>query len=563
MSESNNQQLGDGQDNLGQALKSSTEALRNSVSKSTIDTAKTGVKAGKSASDIATGTASAGPWGTIISAAWSMRHTLYRIIVFICLTILFFVVAVVSLPSIVFNKNNAENLYAACEELSADIYDCVASGYAQSLAEVEKIIEEGGYDYEFSMDALINYGHESPDYDVYYILAAYSASMEQKNTSVENMIQKLYDVAPEMFPVTYVEKQRQITTDDGNGNVKTETIFYVECTIHPFDVSVVLKAFEINLEAQYGQFGITYAQAIEHMTEALHNTLYGSVEGGDIPPLTDDELIKFLNSLNCSPARKELIKTGLSLVGRVPYFWGGKSGPGWNDEWNTPKLVTAAGSNTTGTLRPYGLDCSGFTDWVYKTALGQGLAAGSSNQWHASIAISESELQPGDLGFMAEPGSVSVNHVLIYAGKGNNGELLWVHCSSGTGVVLNSPSYVKYFRRVKEIDLDTFIPPQEQIGEPISTITVDVTHYCSCSKCCGINASGITASGKKVTSGMVAMSTEYPFGTQIMINGTLYTVEDRGSAIQGNRVDIYVATHDEALRLGRYQTEAQIYRLGR
>lgn len=97
------------------------------------------------------------------------------------------------------------------------------------------------------------------------------------------------------------------------------------------------------------------------------------------------------------------MRCALSLVGRVPYFWGGKSAPGWNEEWNTPKLVTAAGSSSTGTIRPYGLDCSGFTEWVYQTALGVTLYDGSWNQWDATHAISEDELLPGDLGFMAVP----------------------------------------------------------------------------------------------------------------------------------------------------------------
>ena len=92
-----------------------------------------------------------------------------------------------------------------------------------------------------------------------------------------------------------------------------------------------------------------------------------------------------------------------------------------------------------------------------------------------------------------------------------------------------------------------------------------MTHYCSCEKCCGPGAKGITASGKRVEPGMVAMAAYYPFGTQIMINGTMYTVEDRGSALEGNihRVDIYVPDHAQALRMGRYTTTAKIYRMGR
>lgn len=104
------------------------------------------------------------------------------------------------------------------------------------------------------------------------------------------------------------------------------------------------------------------------------------------------------------------------------------------------------------------------------------------------------------------------------------------------------------------------------MGTPISTLEVDVTHYCACTLCCGENAAGITASGKRVSQGMVAMSSHYPFGTQIKINGVLYIVEDRGgSGIENDihRVDIYVPDHNEALRLGRFKTTAQIYRLGR
>lgn len=61
------------------------------------------------------------------------------------------------------------------------------------------------------------------------------------------------------------------------------------------------------------------------------------------------------------------------------------------------------------------------------------------------------------------------------------------------------------------------------------------------------------------------MSNYYPFGTQIEIDGVMYTVEDRGgSALKDyHRVDIYVPDHQEALRLGRYTTTASIYRLGR
>lgn len=77
-----------------------------------------------------------------------------------------------------------------------------------------------------------------------------------------------------------------------------------------------------------------------------------------------------------------------------------------------------------------------------------------------------------------------------------------------------------------------------------------VTAYCACMKCCG-KTNGITASGKKATANhTIAAPSTFKFGTKVVINGTTYTVEDRGGAIQGNRIDVYMNSHSEALAWG-------------
>lgn len=675
MAEPSKQQIGDGSDNYGQAAGQMAKAARQSgqeavkqtaakgaeqASNAAAATVKASVEGGKAAAEIAAGTAAGGPWGAVLSAAWSMRHTLFKVLVCICLFLLFLIVMIVSLPSIVFNSifgldgnKPIEGVTptAVYAEMAGAVSDVVDDGYSQALAKVESMISDGGYDYDLSMEALVNYAQSSSGYDVSYILAAYSASMQQQNTKKEDMVSKLGNVAGSMFPVTSEEKQKEIiipvtyytyqpvtltvvtdkvktgtvngvaqyryetaektyylpdeshtsnkpveidayksvtvslpvysggavtgTTEetyyqaDGKETVTpgTETIKYIECTIHPFDNAVIATAFGLNLDAPYEQFGITYGEAIQKMATALKMTLYGIAGDGQSVPLTDAELIAFVNRQNCNATRKHILTTALSLVGKVPYFWGGKSGPGWNDEWNTPKLVTAAGSTTSGTIRPYGLDCSGFTDWTYKTAVGVNLYGGTWNQWEETAAVSASELLPGDLGFLRESNGQGWSHVLIFAGYGEDGRRMWVHSSGGEGVILNSPSYeaTLELRRPQNVDFDAPVPDNIQ-GTPISTLEVDVTHYCACAKCCGSTANGITASGKIASRGMVAMSSHYPFGTQIMINGTMYTVEDRGgSGIENDihRVDIYVPDHNEALRLGRFRTTATIYRLGR
>ena len=77
-----------------------------------------------------------------------------------------------------------------------------------------------------------------------------------------------------------------------------------------------------------------------------------------------------------------------------------------------------------------------------------------------------------------------------------------------------------------------------------------VTAYCACSKCCG-KSTGITASGKRATAGRtIAAPSTFKFGTKLSINGKQYIVEDRGGAIKGNRIDLYVESHSAALRWG-------------
>ena len=85
-----------------------------------------------------------------------------------------------------------------------------------------------------------------------------------------------------------------------------------------------------------------------------------------------------------------------------------------------------------------------------------------------------------------------------------------------------------------------------------------ITAYCACSKCCG-KATGYTASGTKATAGRtIAASSQYAFGTKMIINGKEYTVEDRGGAITGNKIDIFMNSHAEALAWGVKYLPVQI-----
>ena len=88
---------------------------------------------------------------------------------------------------------------------------------------------------------------------------------------------------------------------------------------------------------------------------------------------------------------------------------------------------------------------------------------------------------------------------------------------------------------------------------------MEVTAYCPCPRCCGPKASGLTASGKPVAYNggrfVAADTAQLPFGTRLSIPGYHETqpveVIDRGSAIKGNKLDVFLPDHDQAKAWGR------------
>ncbi len=77
--------------------------------------------------------------------------------------------------------------------------------------------------------------------------------------------------------------------------------------------------------------------------------------------------------------------------------------------------------------------------------------------------------------------------------------------------------------------------------------TFTLTAYCNCAACNG-SAGNPTASGVMPTSGHTVAMGGVDFGTKLLINGTVYTVEDRGTPY--GHVDIFFDTHEEALDFG-------------
>ena len=171
--------------------------------------------------------------------------------------------------------------------------------------------------------------------------------------------------------------------------------------------------------------------------------------------ITDAEARELLQALpaDLEQARKDAVETALSLVGKVSYFWGGKSLViGWDSRWGQLTKVWAAGNSTTGTYRPYGLDCSGFMDWIFYNITGGeyvlGRGGGATAQHSYCTPVSQAEAQPGDLAFYPDD-----SHVGIVVGRRENGKLLVCHCSSGQNNVVVTEFTASGFTDLGRLDI--------------------------------------------------------------------------------------------------------------
>lgn len=175
-----------------------------------------------------------------------------------------------------------------------------------------------------------------------------------------------------------------------------------------------------------------------------------------------------------SEERVNVISAAYSLVGKVGYFWGGKSTViGEDPSWGTFETVSAEGSKSTGTIRAYGLDCSGFVTWAVingyqDKAMQEAVGDGTSDQWEKANVVSEADAQPGDLVFQKGPEAGSDNHVGILCGKTDAGDWIAVHCSSGKNGVTVGEAYSASFRYIRQ---PSFYPTSEQVQEMQSSST--------------------------------------------------------------------------------------------
>jgi 3D (Asp-Asp-Asp) domain-containing protein len=187
------------------------------------------------------------------------------------------------------------------------------------------------------------------------------------------------------------------------------------------------------------------------------------------------------------------------------------------------------------------LDCSSFTQYIYKTYAGMAIGRTTGNQVTKGVEVKKADLMAGDLVFFKNtynsPHVYGVSHVGIYIGNGQ-----FIHNSSGSGGIvvanLSSNYWVEHWLMGRRV-----LQPSTAAGQYTMTATAYGATVLN-----GGAGTGLTASGTVPREGYtVAVDPNViPLGTQLriecssypQING-VYTAEDTGGAIKAKRIDIY------------------------
>ena len=252
------------------------------------------------------------------------------------------------------------------------------------------------------------------------------------------------DTVEDVVVITEEKKQKlkDVFWDMHEITSRTETVTNGETSEKVIYITINTKTKD-DMIAQYG-FTRKQQEALDTLLEQ-DEVLISATQSLAISDGTAQDILKNLPD-SISPERKKVIKAACSLVGKVNYFWGGKSSAiGWDSEWGKLKTVSAEGSKTTGTKRPFGLDCSGFVTWSF---INSGFSAsaighGTQGQIAKCSRISWNQAQAGDLAFLSV-----LSHVGIIAGKDTSGNVLVIHCSSGANnVVITSNSIFGFAAR--------------------------------------------------------------------------------------------------------------------
>ena len=350
--------------------------------------------------------------------------------------------------------------------------------YENMRSELKEQIAEKGWNQTFTMQSFENAGNPFEALNYQETIAAICVLMSHKDilitdirfasmTTTEESVEmevplKTDNFKETMIPDAYEKNGIRYITESGiyhtyelgadgyyhvSGTeeimLEKEDVLYGSVNFSAVDPESIMQTYGLELNDYREEYEerLLRIQTGDYTEQGLEQSIFLNLMKEQF---TGEEESKALENALASVSgnRQILVSVAASLIGQVPYQWGGKaSAPGYDNSWWT------FGDNGV----QKGLDCSGFVQWAYMSAgYPQDTCAGmasTSSMLNSLEHISADMLMPGDIGIMHDGSEDRINHAGIYIGNG-----YWIHCSSSAGTVTISRFDFKVYLRATGAD---------------------------------------------------------------------------------------------------------------
>lgn len=374
-----------------------------------------------------------------------------------------------------------QEIRESIQEATRLIEEVFNEQYQKKKETLLSIIQEKGYDSTMTLQSFYEQKNVFKDVDYIQLISTYGTIKEYYQTHHIPLNRTLKDIPflkmeleekwiEETNPILiekYKEEEEGVYVLCGNQMITEETIVpvfletedglyekvgeeillpplirtpYAEISLSLISYEEILSLYQLTqeeIETPLTFRESTLASAIQE--EALNQSVFIQ-NRQDIETICEISVEEMQRLLAESGSAKDILDIAVSLIGQVPYQWGGKPAQaGYDKTWWTFE-----------NNEQKGLDCSGFVKWVFMTAGYQEELTDSLSSTAAMMkleSIGKEDLEPGDLGLLNY--GETTNHVGIYMGDG-----FFIHCASEQNTVVVDTFPFTHFKRVNYLNAD-------------------------------------------------------------------------------------------------------------